>query len=88
MFEPVVPIGGLPGWTLLNRTIERQSTLFNTAPALQRDTDHFRQSIAGVQSAAELVSDRRLLRVALGAFGLQDDIDSRAFIRAIIEQGT
>ena len=88
MFEPVIPIGGLPGWTLLNRTIERQTTLFNAAPALQRDTDHFRQSIGEVQSAADLVSDRRLLRVALGAFGLQDDIDSRAFIRTVIEQGT
>ena len=88
MFTPVVPLGGLPGWTLLNRTIERQTALFNAAPALQRDTDHFRQSIAGMESAADLVSDRRLLRVALGAFGLQDDIDSRAFVRAIIEQGT
>lgn len=88
MFAPVVPVGGLVGWTLLNRTIDRQTTLFNAAPALQRDTDHFVQRIAEVQSAADLVSDRRLLRVALGAFGLQDDIDSRAFIRTIIEQGT
>jgi hypothetical protein len=88
MFTPVIPIGGLPGWTLLNRTIERQSALFSAAPALQRDTDHFREAIAEVKTAADLVSDRRLLRVALGAFGLQEDIDSRAFIRAIIEQGT
>ena len=88
MFAPVVPLGGLAGWSLLDRTIERQTTLFNAAPALQRDTDHFRQAIAGVKTAADLVSDRRLLRVALGAFGLQDDIDSRAFIRTIIEQGT
>ena len=88
MFTPVVPVGGLPGWTLLNRTIERQTTLFDAAPAIQRDTDHFLQSIAGVGNAGDLVSDRRLLRVALGAFGLQDDIDSRAFVRAIIEQGT
>jgi len=88
MFTPIVPLGGLPGWTLLNRTIDRQTALFNAAPALQRDTDHFLQSIAGVESAADLVADRRLLRVALGAFGLQDDIDSRAFVRAIIEQGT
>jgi hypothetical protein len=88
MFAPVVPLGGLAGWSLLDRTIERQTTLFNAAPALQRDTDHFRQAIAGVETAADLVSDRRLLRVALGAFGLQDDIDSRAFIRTIIEQGT
>lgn len=88
MFTPVIPIGGLPGWTLLNRTIERQSALFSAAPALQRDTDHFRAAIAEVKTAADLVSDRRLLRVALGAFGLQEDIDSRAFVRAIIEQGT
>lgn len=88
MFAPVIPMGGLPGWTLLNRTIDRQTTLFNAAPPLQRDTDHFRQTINGVESAAELTADRRLLRVALGAFGLQEDIDSRAFIRAVIEQGT
>jgi hypothetical protein len=88
MFTPVIPMGGLPGWTLLNRTIGRQTALFNAAPALQRDTDYFRQAIAAVETAAELVSDRRLLRVALGAFGLQDDIDSRAFVRTIIEQGT
>jgi hypothetical protein len=88
MFTPVVPLGGLAGWTLLNRTIDRQTALFNTSPALQRDTDHFRGAIAGVGSAAELVADRRLLRVALGAFGLQDDIDSRAFIREVIAQGT
>lgn len=88
MFTPVVALGGLPGWTLLNRTMERQTELFNAAPALRRDTDHFLHSIAGVGSAADLVADRRLLRVALGAFGLQDDIDSRAFVRAVIEQGT
>jgi len=88
MFTPVIPVGGLPGWTLLNRTIERQTTLFNAAPALQRDTDHFLRSIAGIESAGDLVSDRRLLRVALGAFGLQNDIDSRAFIRTVLEQGT
>ncbi|WP_245710721.1 DUF1217 domain-containing protein [Citreimonas salinaria] len=29
-----------------------------------------------------------MLRVALGAFGLQDDIDSKFFIRKILEEGT
>jgi hypothetical protein len=87
-FTPVVPLGGLVGFALLSRTLDRQTELFNAAPALRRDTDHFAQTIAGVQTAADLVADRRLLRVALGAFGLQDDIDSRAFVRAILEQGT
>ncbi|MBC7163798.1 MAG: DUF1217 domain-containing protein [Roseovarius sp.] len=87
-FAPVVPVGGLVGFALLNRTIARQTDLFNKSPVLQRDTDHFAQNIGSVQTAGELVGDRRLLRVALGAFGLQDDIDSRAFVRAILEQGT
>lgn len=87
-FAPVLPFSGLAGFALLTRTLDRQTKLFNASPALQRDTDYFQQRIRAVRAAEELVSDRRLLRVALGAFGLQEDIDSRAFVRAILEQGT
>lgn len=87
-FAPVLPSGGLPGWALLNRTMERQTELFNQSPRIVRDTEYFEKTIDTVQSAEDLVSDRRLLRVALGAFGLQDDIDSRAFIRTVLEEGT
>jgi hypothetical protein len=87
-FDPVLPLGGLPGWVLLNRTLERQTELFNASPEIVRDTDYFEQNIGAVQTADDLVSDRRLLRVALGAFGLQEDIDSRAFIRKVLEEGT
>jgi hypothetical protein len=34
------------------------------------------------------VGDRRLLEVALGAFGLDDDIRNRFFIRKVLEEGT
>ena len=34
------------------------------------------------------MADRRLLAVALGAFGLDDDIDNRFFIRKVLEEGT
>lgn len=87
-FTPVLPLGGLPGWTLLNRTFERQTDLFNKSPQIVRDTDYFEQNIGKITNAEDLVSDRRLLRVALGAFGLQDDIGNRAFIRTILEEGT
>lgn len=88
MFAPALPTGGLPGWVLLNRTFDRQTAAFDAAPRIQRDTEYFQANIADVRSAEDLVSDRRLLRVALGAFGLQDDLNNRAFIRAILEQGT
>lgn len=87
-FEPALPLTGLPGWALLNRTLERQTELFNASPAIVRDTDYFTERIGEVRTAEDLVSDRRLLRVALGAFGLQEDINNRAFIRSILEEGT
>lgn len=87
-FKPILPLAGLGGWTFLSRTRARQEASFNATPQIQRDVAYFREKFSGVQTAEQLVSDRRLLRVTLGAFGLQDDLDNRAFIRKIIEGGT
>lgn len=87
-FQPVIPTGGLSGWAFLERTRDSQAAAFESGTVIRRDTAYFEERIAMVQTAEELVSDRRLLRVALGAFGLQDDIDNRFFIRKILEEGT
>ena len=88
MFQPVVPMGGYAGWAFLNRTLEKQETAFSRSPEIARDIAYFEKNIGSVNTAGELVNDRRLLKVALGAFGLGDDINSRAFIRKILEEGT
>lgn len=88
MFQPVIPIGGLGGWRFLQETYDSQFEAFTKNAQLQRDTDYFRDNISGIESAEQLVGDRRLLTVALGAFGLQDDINSQFFIRKIFEEGT
>ncbi len=87
-FQPLLPLGGLPGWVLLNNTLDRQTELFNKSPAIVRDTEYFEKNIGNVRTAEDLVSDRRLLQVALGAFGLGDDLDSRALIKKVLEEGT
>jgi hypothetical protein len=87
-FQPVVPLGGVAGWRFLERTMETQRAAFDAAPARQRDLAHFREAIGRVSSAAELVADRQLLSVALGAFGLDGDVDNRFFIRKVLEEGT
>lgn len=87
-FQPVLPASGLIGWRFLQRTMTEQTAAFDKAPALARDTAYFEQKIGSITTAEALVDDRRLLRVALGAFGLQDDIDSRAFIRKVLAEGT
>ena len=87
-YAPVIPMGGLAGWNFLNRTLEKQKSAAVADPATKRDEDHFRVKIGSIKSAEELVSDRRLLKVALGAFGLGDDINNKFFIRKILEEGT
>ncbi|WP_338053568.1 DUF1217 domain-containing protein [Pseudorhodobacter ferrugineus] len=65
-----------------------QKEAFQAAPTLARDEDYFRAKIGSVKTAEALVSDRRLLTVALGAYGLEADIDNRYFIKKVLEEGT
>jgi hypothetical protein len=88
MFQPVVPASGLAGWRFLQNTYDTQFEAFSKSTIIKRDADYFAEKIGSITSAEELVSDRRLLTVALGAFGLQDDINNRYFIQKVLEEGT
>jgi hypothetical protein len=88
MFQPVVPLSGLAGWSFLQKTLPAQKAAFDSSAPLTRDATYFEAEIGKIQTAEELVADRRLLRVTLGAFGLQDDINSRYLIKTILEEGT
>ncbi|PTE16644.1 DUF1217 domain-containing protein [Pseudogemmobacter blasticus] len=87
-FQPVIPLAGYAGWTFLKRTMEKQQAALQATPANQRDEAYFRANIGKVNSAKELVADRRLLKVALTAFGLEADIDAKAFVQKVLEGGT
>ena len=87
-YQPIVPSGGNLGWIFLNRTREAQQDAFDNSAQIQRDTDYFRQNIGDVKTADQLVSDRRLLSVALAAFGLSDDIANKFFVKKVLEEGT
>jgi hypothetical protein len=84
-FQPAIPIGGLAGWRFLERTAEGQRATFERGPMLQREIRYFEENIGKITSAEELVKDRQLLKVALGAFGLDAEIDKRFFIRRVLE---
>lgn len=87
-FQPIVPQSGIAGWRFLERTMETQRAAFDKSADVAKDVAYFKENIAKVNSAADLMADRRLLKIALGAFGLQDDVDKKAFIRKILEEGT
>ncbi|MEM6637766.1 MAG: DUF1217 domain-containing protein [Pseudomonadota bacterium] len=87
-FAPIIPLGGFAGWSFLNRTRDQQEATFVAQPQLSRETAYFAENIGSVTSAADLVADRQLLKVTLGAFGLGDDLNNRAFIQKVLEEGT
>ncbi len=87
-FIPVVPFSGNLGWSFLQRTREAQQEAHDTSPRLSRNTEYFKAKIGNVLSAQELVADRQLLEVALGAFGLDGDLGNKFYIEKILESDT
>ncbi len=86
MFTPAIPIGGFAGFKVFERSSERQLAAFSKSPEIKRDIAYFREKIAEVGSPGAILSDRRLLTVALGAFGLETEISKKAIIRRVLEQ--
>jgi len=87
-FQPLVPLSGYAGWLFLERTADTQRAAFNESAPIVRATESFRDQIGNIKTAEDLVANRELLSVALGAFGLDDDIDNKFFIRKVLEDGT
>jgi hypothetical protein len=84
-FQPVIPISGYAGWRFLTRTAATQQENLAKTPAMQRDVDAFRERIGSIATASDLVKDRQLLKVALGAFGLDADLPNKAFVEKVLD---
>lgn len=87
-FQPVIPIGGLAGWSFLKRTMPSQTKAFAGQAQIKREEAYFREKIGQIDTAEQLVADPQLLRVALSAFGLEGDLQNRFFIQKILSDGT
>lgn len=86
-FQPILPLGGYTGWQFLQSSLETQQARFAESPAQDRDREYFKEKIGTITSAEELVDDYRLLRVALSAYGLEDDLPNRAFMEKVLSDG-
>lgn len=84
-FTPYVFGTGIAGWTFLQRTQAQQQEVFEKSPVLDRTVQDFTQRITSIQSADQLLDDYNLLSVTLGAFGLDEDINNRAFLKEVLE---
>ncbi len=77
----------IAGWQIISKTGDAEKTRYAKQAEVAREIDYFKANIGKVTTPADLVKDRRLLAVALGAFGLDSDINSQARIRKVLEGG-
>ena len=87
-FFPAIPVSGFVGWRIFEQSAEAQKDIFAGVQSTQRNIAYFKDNLISADSAENLVKDRRLLTVALGAFGLSEEIDKKALIRRVLEDGT
>lgn len=87
-FIPATPLGGYAGWRVFERIAPRQIEVHSAQSDIKRDVSYFRERLPEATTASALTNDRRLLKVALTAFGLGEEIDKRALITRVLNEGT
>ncbi len=88
MYKPIAPVGGIAGWRFMQRTQETQLAAFSTSAELNREIEYFKANISKITSAEELVKDFTLFKVALGAFGLEEKVADKFFMKKVLEEGS
>lgn len=88
MVGVAIPLTGFAGWRFLRETRQQQEARLAASPTDARDLQAFKNRIGQMATATDLVQDRQVLRVALTAFGLEDDMRSRALVERVLSDGT
>jgi Protein of unknown function (DUF1217). len=60
--------------------------LVNNQPQVKANVDYYKANADKVESVDDLMKDRRLLSVALGAYGLESQVDSKALLRKLLSE--
>ena len=84
----MIPITGLStnvALKLVDATRDRQIEALGNAPEHARGIRAFRDRIANIGSAEQLIDDRELYVFVMKAFGLEDQIFGKALVRKILE---
>lgn len=75
---------------LLFRTLQHsgdaQKQQFAKQPQMQREIDYFLENAKKIESPEDFFKDRRLMQVALGAFGLEQELNYTARIKTIMTE--
>jgi hypothetical protein len=77
---------GLAAFHIVDKRRDQLLAQFVKQPSLKRETDYYQSKIGQVTSVDAFLKDRRLLTIALSAFQLEDQVDSKGLIRKFLTQ--
>jgi len=81
--------GGLPAFTIyqsLVKTRDARLEQFQKSPLIDKEVQYFLEKVGDVETVDDFLSDRRLMKVALSAFALEDELQYPARIKAILTE--
>jgi hypothetical protein len=70
----------------LEKTRDAQFARFEKQPTIQKDVAYFLDKAPKVKTVDEFLSDRRLMKVALTAFGLEDEMQYLGRMRKVLSE--
>ena len=74
-------------YRLYSQNLARSLEITANKGPVKLASEHYLEKYASITSIEEFVSDRRLFRFAMEAFGLSDFADARGYMRKILEEG-
>ncbi|MEQ9505260.1 MAG: DUF1217 domain-containing protein [Hyphomonas sp.] len=87
-FQPVIPMSGNAGWKFLQSTYDRQLESHSNSAQIKLDRSHLVEKLSTPITTEDFLNDKRLLRVALTAFGLEGEEWKRGFIDKVLKEST
>lgn len=80
-------LGTVASYQQIARNMDRALGTLSRRSDVKRETDYFLSNIRTVRSADEFLKNDRLYRYAMTAFGLEDMIFGKAFMRKVLSEG-
>ena len=73
---------------LISTDMDRSLARTAEKPVVERDVEQYREAIGKVKSVDDFISNDRVYRFAMKAFGLDDMTYAKALMRKVLEEGT
>jgi hypothetical protein len=77
----------ITAYRTISQNYDRTVELTKSSPMVKRETDYYRETIGNITSVDDFLNDTRVFNYAMKAFGLDDFMYAKGFMRKALEGG-